>query len=126
MKVRVIHLLTGTAIIYDHVVVYLFLFFYYLIFFVKDKKKFNKVNKNNLEVIEEYVVPKSHIITGCWKHSHRGGGGPVCPKYSPPPKKKNNNFHVAYLVIKCWEITLCPPTPSFFRACYSPGKGYES
>ena len=30
---------------------FLFLFFYYyfyLIFFVKDKKKFNKVNKNNL------------------------------------------------------------------------------
>ena len=20
-------------------------------------------------------------------------------------------FHVAYLVIKCWEITLCPPPP---------------
>ena len=53
MKVSVSHLLTGTAInirswLVFFVVFLLLLLFFYLIIFVKNKQKFNKVNKNNL------------------------------------------------------------------------------
>ena len=56
-----------------------------------------------------------------------GAEGARALQILPPPKKpkKNNKtmyyyFHVSYLVIKCWLITLCP---QFFQGMLQPWEG---
>ena len=55
-----------------------------------------------------------------------GAEGARALQIFPPKKIKNKNktmyyyFHVSYLVIKCWEITLCP---QFFQGMLQPWEG---